>query len=141
MGSLFFSIFLCLSMYIYISLYKIFTIGLVFTSGTLQNPIYSSFIFGLIIGGILGFFLGLFINAFGIDNIYKGGLSGFIFIEILVIGIYLFFTFFDEPNPITLIFKLIDNLYELFKVSLVFIIPSILSGAVLGKLNALFAQN
>lgn len=143
LGSLFFSLWLAILFYVYIYIYGYLALWEIAFLGEyyIKNSLYEAFVIGTIIGSIQGFITGIITSVFGMNSFHKGAMIGFVVTEAMIFGVYFFFSVFDDPNPIALIFNLIENaLYELLKISLILLIPSILTGVIITKLNAIYLK-
>ena len=139
-GSLVFSISLAIFFYVYIYIYGYLEIWEIAFLGAyyVKNPVYDAFIIGSLFGSIQGLVTAVIISIYDINTLQKGILLGLIITEAMILGAYLFISVFDDPNPIVLIFNLIENaLYGLLKISLVLFIPSIITGAIMTKVSNL----
>lgn len=129
-GSLFFGFWLAALMWIYVFLYGDYSIEL-FGASSLPKPIFLALTAGLIFGGIQGFFAGLLIKSLNASVLSKSILISFVITEVLVIILLLFLSF--DTNPMSMIGAFIERFYDMVKISLVLLIPSIVIGTILTK--------
>ncbi|MCU1287856.1 MAG: hypothetical protein JWN60_85 [Acidobacteria bacterium] len=92
-------------------------------------------IFGTVIGVIQGFFIGLVIGIFSIDTIFKGGLTGVIATEIVLLFCYIIWTMLKVYYGLSLIKALssLGNSGNFIIFSILLFIPAVIIGIAITK--------
>lgn len=128
-------------MSIYISLYGRFSINLlIFSSLTLDKPVYAAMIAGLALGSVLVFFTGLTASMLGTDNIFKFMLIGIIITAIFLSGLFILGSVTSMQNPIETIFVLVIDIPTGLLKNFWSLIPSAATGAILARVVSFFAS-
>ena len=133
-GALCFSLWLAGLMFIYVSIYDSFGKGgFLFDSLSFKESVGMAFVLGLIFGGMQGFFVSLILQNFGGSFPSRTILFSLIVTEVLIAILFLFISF--DTNPISMIAEaFIGRFGDLVKISLVFLVPSILVGVIATKI-------
>lgn len=108
--------------------------------GVFQNPVFLASIFGGIGGGVLGFFTGLIIGWVEVNSLLKGAMVGFAVTELMVIIFFVVFSFIDfshSSNFSRLSDSIISSFFLFILLSLFLLIPSVIIGSGIVKLNNL----
>lgn len=133
-GALCFSLWLAGLMFVYVSKYNSFgSGGFLVDSLSFKTSVLMAFILGLVFGCVQGFFLSILLKTLGTSSLPKSILFSFIVTEFLILSVFLVISF--DTSLITMLTELfIGRLYDIIKISMVLLVPSILIGIIATKI-------
>jgi hypothetical protein len=133
-GAMSFSLWLAGLIFIYLSIYNLVgSGGFLFDSLSFKTSVFMAFALGLVFGAVHGFFFSIVLKIFGASSLPKSILFSLIVTEILTAILFLFISF--DTNPISMIAEaFVGRFYDIVKISLVLLVPSILVGVIATKI-------
>ncbi len=133
-GAFCFGLWFMVLMSVYISLYGYFSVNLlIFSSVTLDKPILTALIIGLMVGSILGLFTGLTVSLLGANNIFKCMVIGIIITAVFLSSLIFLSSGVSLQNPLEFIFVIIADIPIGLLKSFWLFIPSAATGVILAR--------
>ena len=131
-----------LYMYCYIALFGSFLIQTLFGTNNLENPVFWASILGAVIGIVIGFFIGLVLSI--LDFIFDSKDKAAVLISSSLIPfaiIYGFYEFMYVWSGDGLMAVPESDSYEIIKLSLISLLPALITGLVASSFNDYLKPN
>jgi Na+/proline symporter len=119
-------------MSVYITLFGHFRIDIFFGSNKLENPVFWASVLGAFIGIGVGFLIGLFLSIFEFRNTTHAVIVSSL---IPFVSLFLFYEIWGDGS----VAVPAEDSYEIIKLSLISLIPSIIIGIIVSKVVSYFS--